>query len=253
MVAVRLAWFISSVCSAFRLFDLPYQDRIRYVARRSGVLPPLSYLCLPVSRTKSSARWLDRHFSDPYVRQAQARGLPSRAAFKLEEIQQRDRLLRPGMTVVDLGAAPGGWSRVAATLVGPKGRVVALDLLPMEATAGVEFIQGDFRESSICERLLTTLGERRVGLVLSDMAPNLSGIPTVDQPRTLYLAELADEFAQRVLDRDGSLLMKVFQGEGCDAFIKQLRSRFKTVALRKPPASRPESREVYVLAKGFIV
>jgi len=205
-----------------------------------------------MKRTKSSARWLDRHFSDPYVLQAQARGLPSRAAFKLEEIQQRDRLLRPGMTVVDLGAAPGGWSRVATTLVGPKGRVIALDLLPMNVPMGVEFIRGDFREPSVCEQLLATLGAQRVGLVLSDMAPNLSGIPTVDLPRTLYLAELADEFAQRVLDRDGSLLMKVFHGEGCEVFLKQLRSRFKTVVLRKPPASRQESREVYILAKGFI-
>ncbi|CAK0744970.1 23S rRNA 2'-O-ribose U2552 methyltransferase [Gammaproteobacteria bacterium] len=206
-----------------------------------------------MSRTKSSARWLGRHFSDPYVRQAQARKLPSRAAFKLEEIQQRDRLLRPGMTVVDLGAAPGGWSQVAADLVGSQGRVIALDLLPMTVTGRIEFIQGDFREPSVCEQLLTTLGEKPVSLVLSDMAPNLSGISAVDQPRTLYLAELAYEFAQRVLTRGGSLLVKVFQGEGCDAFLKQLRSRFETVTLRKPPASRQESREVYVLAKNFIL
>lgn len=206
-----------------------------------------------MSRTKkSSSRWLKRHFSDPYVRQAQAQGLPSRAVFKLEEIQQRDRLLRTGMTVVDLGAAPGGWSRFAASIVGSKGRLIALDLLPMKGMVGVEFIQGDFRDSAIQERLLTTLGERRVDVVLSDMSPNLSGISSVDQPRTLFLAELADEFAQHVLNQGGSLLVKIFQGEGCDTFIEQLRHHFATVTIRKPPASRVESREVYLLARNLI-
>ncbi|CAK0754523.1 23S rRNA 2'-O-ribose U2552 methyltransferase [Gammaproteobacteria bacterium] len=207
-----------------------------------------------MSRTKkSSARWLERHFSDPYVRQAQALGLRSRAAFKLEEIQQRDRVLRSGMTVVDLGAAPGSWSRVAADLVGPRGRVIALDLLPMAVTRGVEFIQGDFQEITVLNQLFTTIGSGQVDLILSDMAPNLSGIPSVDQPRTLYLAELADEFAQRVLKQGGSLLVKVFQGEGSDAFVARLRRSFSIVTPRKPSASRPESREVYILARNFIL
>jgi len=209
-------------------------------------------LTLLVSRAKSSTRWLERHFSDPYVRQAQAQGLPSRAVFKLEEIQQRDRILRPGMTIVDLGAAPGSWSQFAVNVVGSKGRVIALDLLPMEVIGGVEFIQGDFREGSVQEQLFITLGERRVNVVLSDMAPNLSGISSVDQPRTLYLAELANEFAQRILNRGGTFLVKIFQGEGVDDFIGQLRHHFAAVNLRKPPASRAESREVYVLGKNFM-
>ena len=218
---------------------------------------PLPPLHRPVSHTKSSARWLARNRADPYVRQARAQGLPSRAAFKLEEIHQRDRLLRAGMTVVDLGAAPGGWSQVAATLVAPTGRVFALDLLPLSkpealAALGVVFLQGDFRESSVCEQLFAALQGGRVDLVLSDMAPNLCGIPSVDQPRSLYLAELADEFAQRTLNRGGSLLVKVFQGEGFDGFLKQLHLHFGTVTLRKPQSSRSESRELYVLARNFI-
>lgn len=212
----------------------------------------------PVSHTKSSARWLARHHADPYVREARAQGLPSRSAFKLEEIQQHDRILRPGMTVVDLGAAPGGWSQVAATHVVPNGRVFALDILPMpKATEGpfrgVECIQGDFREPSVSEQLLTKLGGRCVDLLLSDMAPNLCGIPAVDQPRSMQLAELADEFAQQVLNRGASLLVKVFQGEGCDAFLGQLKHHFGTVTVRKPKSSRPESREVYLLAKRFLL
>ncbi len=209
-----------------------------------------------MSHSKSSTRWLARNNADPYVREARAQGLPSRAAFKLEEIHQRDRLLRKGMTVVDLGAAPGGWSQVAAGVVGESGRVFALDLLPLPkqdelAKLGVEFIQGDFREAVIAEQLLAALAGRRVDLLLSDMSPNLCGIPSVDQPRAMHLAELADEFAMRVLNPGASMLVKVFQGSGFDAFHKQLQSHFGTVTIRKPKSSRPESREVYLLARNF--
>ncbi len=206
-----------------------------------------------MSRSKSSARWLQRHFSDPYVKQAQARGLVSRAAIKLEEIETRDRFLRPGMTVVDLGAAPGGWSQVATERVGPTGRVVALDLLPLEISRGVTFIQGDFREPVIVEQLLTVLGETRVDVVLSDMAPNLSGVEAVDQPRAMYLAELALELSHQVLVGEGTLLVKIFQGTGFDDFLQNLRRHFRRVVVRKPKASRPESREVYLLARNFIL
>jgi 23S rRNA (uridine2552-2'-O)-methyltransferase len=202
-------------------------------------------------KTKSSRRWLDRHFNDAYVKRAQQEGYRSRAAFKLLEIQERDRILKPGMGVVDLGAAPGGWSQVARRLVGPQGRVLALDILPMEPIADVTFILGDFREASVLEQLRATLAGTAVDLVLSDMAPNLSGVAATDQARALYLCELALDLAQLVLKPGGHLVVKAFQGEGFDAYLRQMRGAFAQVLSRKPEASRPESREVYLVAKGF--
>ncbi len=206
-----------------------------------------------MARSKSSRRWLREHFDDAYVREAQARGYRSRAAFKLLELDRRAGLLRPGLTVVDLGAAPGGWSQIAAEKLGPAGRVVALDLLPMDALAGVEFIQGDFREDACYERLLTFLDGRPVDLVMSDMAPNISGVKAIDQPRAILLCELALAFARKVLRPGGDLLVKVFQGEGADAFMRDLRGAFSKVSVRKPEASRGRSREVYALARNHIV
>lgn len=204
-------------------------------------------------RSKSSDRWLKEHFSDEYVRRAKKEGWRSRAVFKLEEIQARDRLLKPGMTVVDLGAAPGGWSQYAVRAVGAKGAVVALDILPMDALAGVEFIQGDFREETVLENLRALLGERPVDLVMSDMAPNMSGMDAVDQPRSMYLAELALDFAAQVLRPGGDLLVKVFQGVGFDEFVRGARAHFEKVTVRKPQASRARSREVYLLGRNYRV
>ena len=204
-----------------------------------------------MARSKSSRRWLDRQFSDPYVKRAQEQGYRSRAAFKLLEIQDKDRLLAPGMRVVDLGAAPGSWSQIAARLVGPAGRVLALDVLPMEPLPGVEVLTGDFREDEILAELRRRLGDVPIGLILSDMAPNLSGTAAVDLPRALYLAELALDLAREILMAGGALVIKVFQGEGFDALLRALRDNFASVASRKPRASRPESRELYLVAKGF--
>lgn len=204
-----------------------------------------------MARSKSSARWLREHFTDEYVKRAQEEGYRSRAAYKLLEIQEKDRLLRPGLTVVDLGAAPGGWSQLAARLVGGQGAVIALDVLPMEPLAGVEFIQGDFRETEVLERLMAMLNGRPVDLVISDMAPNTSGIKAVDQPRVMYLAELALDFAQDRLRPGGGFLVKVFQGEGFDPFLKNVREAFATVVARKPKASRARSAEQYLLARNY--
>ncbi len=206
-----------------------------------------------MGRSKSSNRWLREHFDDEYVRKAQAEGWRSRAVFKLIEIQEKDRLIKPGMTVVDLGAAPGGWSQYAARLVGDRGRVVALDILPMDALAGVEFILGDFREEGPYQQLLDSLGEGKADLVISDMAPNITGMDSVDQPRAMYLAELALELAKEVLKPGGHMLVKVFQGEGSDAYLRSIREVFSIVTIRKPKASRPRSREVYALARNFKV
>lgn len=200
----------------------------------------------------SSKRWLKEHFSDQYVKKAQATGYVSRAAFKLQAIQEKDKLITPGMTVVDLGAAPGGWSQVARELVGEKGKVIALDILPMEPISGVTFIQGDFREQSVLDELLQEAGEHGVDVVISDMAPNLSGQKSIDQPRSMYLLELAWDCARQILRPGGHFLAKVFQGEGVDTFIKDIRSNFKTVKSRKPDASRARSREFYILGKGFL-
>lgn len=204
-----------------------------------------------MTRTKSSARWLREHFTDEYVKRAQEEGYRSRAAYKLLEIHEKDRLLRPGSTVVDLGAAPGGWSQLAARLLGGRGAVIALDVLAMEPLEGVEFIRGDFRETAVLERLLGALGGRAVDLVMSDMAPNTSGIKAVDQPRGMYLAELALDFAGQCLRSGGDLLVKVFQGEGFDPFLKGLRGTFASVAPRKPKASRARSAERYLLARNY--
>lgn len=204
-----------------------------------------------MARSKSSGRWLKEHFDDAYVQQARELGYRSRAVFKLQEINERDRILRPGMTVVDLGSAPGGWSQMAAQLVGDKGRVIALDILPMDALPGVEFIQGDFRELEVFEQLMAVIGENKVGLVISDMAPNMSGMKAVDQPRAMYLSEIALELARRVLAPGGDLLMKIFQGEGFENLMKELRSSFEKVMIRKPKASRARSAETYMLARGF--
>jgi 23S rRNA (uridine2552-2'-O)-methyltransferase len=204
-----------------------------------------------MARSKSSERWLREHFGDAFVRQAQALGLRSRAAFKLLEINERDRLLRPGQVVVDLGAAPGGWAQVAADKVGKHGRVIALDLLPIEPLAGVTVLQGDFTEQAVLDRLLGELEGRAVDLVLSDMAPNMSGMKAVDQPRAALLAELALECAREVLRPGGDLLLKMFQGEGFDPLLAELRAAFAKVVVRKPKASRPRSREVYLLARNY--
>jgi 23S rRNA (uridine2552-2'-O)-methyltransferase len=209
------------------------------------------------SRSKSSQRWLKEHFSDPYVKKAQAEGLRSRAAYKLEEVVERDRLLRPGMTVVDLGAAPGGWSqwvRQALDALGKgravPGRVIALDILEMPPLAGVEFLHGDFREDAVLSQLESMLGGRPVDLVLSDMAPNKSGMDAVDQPRIMHLAELAMDFADRHLGTGGDFLIKLFQGAGFDDYVRELRRRYTKVVIRKPAASRRRSSEVYALAQG---
>ncbi len=203
-----------------------------------------------MSRSKSSSRWLREHFSDPYVKRAQSEGWRSRAVFKLEELIERDHLLKPGMVVVDLGAAPGGWSQIARERLGGKGRVIALDILPMQGIGGVEFIHGDFREDSVLKQLENLLAGAAVDLVLSDMAPNMSGMTAVDQPRSMHLVELAEQFATDHLRVGGAFLTKVFQGEGFDEFVRRLRSGYERVSIRKPKASRARSPEVYALATG---
>ncbi|MFN3919567.1 MAG: 23S rRNA (uridine(2552)-2'-O)-methyltransferase RlmE [Methylohalobius sp.] len=204
-----------------------------------------------MAKTRSSGRWLAEHFTDAYVQLAQAQGYRSRATFKLQEIQARDRILTPGMTVVDLGAAPGGWSQFAADQVHPNGKVVAVDILPMDPLPRVTFLQGDFTQDQTWQRLRSILGDTSVNVVLSDMAPNLSGNRSVDQARAMHLAELALEAAEQLLLEGGCLLTKLFQGEGFEAFQKRLRNQFAKVTTRKPKASRPRSREVYLLAQGF--
>lgn len=201
-------------------------------------------------RSKSSARWLREHFDDVYVKRAQAQGLRSRAAFKLEELIERDRLLKPGITVVDLGAAPGGWSQVVRERLGDRGQVVALDILPMQGIAGVEFLQGDFREEAVLKQLESLLDGQKVDLVLSDMAPNMIGVAVADQARAMELAELALEFARSWLKPGGAFLVKLFQGTGFDEYLRRLRADFERVTMRKPKASRARSREVYALATG---
>lgn len=203
-----------------------------------------------MSRSKSSHRWLKEHFSDPYVKKAQAEGMRSRAAYKLEELVERDRLLRPGMAVVDLGAAPGGWSQWVRQSLGDTGRVVALDILDMPSLAGVEFICGDFREDAVLAQLEALLNSQPVDLVLSDMAPNMSGVDAVDLPRAMHLAELAMDFADRHLRPGGTFLIKLFQGVGFDDYVRALRKRYARVVIRKPAASRKRSPEVYALAQG---
>ena len=203
-----------------------------------------------MARSKSSHNWLKEHFDDHYVKLAQQRGYRSRACFKLLELQEQSRLIKPGMCVVDLGSAPGGWSQVAAELVGDKGVVIASDILPMDAIAGVEFVQGDFTEDSVFDALLATINQRPVDLVISDMAPNLSGTKAIDQPRAMYLVELAVDMARNVLNPGGAFVAKVFQGEGFDALLADLRGEYERVVIRKPKSSRPRSAEVYMVATG---
>ncbi|MCI4410504.1 MAG: 23S rRNA (uridine(2552)-2'-O)-methyltransferase RlmE [Thiotrichales bacterium] len=204
-----------------------------------------------MARTKSSQTWLKEHFSDPFWLLAQKEGYRSRATYKLKELDEKERLLKPGMLVADLGAAPGGWSQWAAERVSPGGMVVGLDLLPIVPLDGAVFLQGDFREESVLQLLLETLDNRQVDIILSDMAPNTSGIRGVDVPRSIYLSELALEFAALVLKPGGDLLIKVFQGQGFDALLKDVRNVFTKVQLKKPKASRDRSVEVYVLARGY--
>jgi len=204
-----------------------------------------------MSRSKSSHRWLKQHFKDPYVKRAQKEGLRSRSAYKLLEIQEKTKLIKPGMTVVDLGSAPGGWSQLASGIVGTTGKVYALDILPMEKLTHVEFLQGDFREESVMQQFLQRVQSKPVDLVISDIAPNFSGVRSVDQPRSIYLAELALDFAQKVLRPKASFIVKTFQGEGFEAFLKNLRRLFEKVTIRKPSASRGSSSEVYLIAKGY--
>lgn len=203
-----------------------------------------------MARSKSSARWLREHFSDPWVRKAHQEGVRARSAFKLAELLERDRLLRPEMTVVDLGAAPGAWSQLVRERLGDSGRVIALDILPMEPLAGVEFIEGDFREAATLAALEALLEGSRVDLVLSDMAPNMSGVAVSDQARAMHLAELAADFAARWLRPGGSFVVKLFHGAGFDQYVRDLRGQYERVIMRKPEASRSRSREVYALAQG---
>ncbi|WP_404402295.1 23S rRNA (uridine(2552)-2'-O)-methyltransferase RlmE [Idiomarina seosinensis] len=202
-------------------------------------------------RSTSSRRWLDEHFSDHFVKKAQKKGLRSRAVFKLEEIQQRDRLIKKGQTVVDLGAAPGGWSQYVADYFAGDGQVIACDILPMDPIAGVDFLQGDFLEDEVLQALLTRIGGKNVDVVLSDIAPNMSGNDNVDQARAMYLVELALDMCKQVLKPGGSFAVKVFQGQGFEEFLKELRAAFKTVKTRKPESSRARSREVYLVATDY--
>lgn len=204
-----------------------------------------------MSKSKSSRRWLDRHFNDEYVKRARQAGYRSRAAFKLLELQERDRILKQGMRIIDLGAAPGGWSQIAAGLVGAGGQVIALDLLPMDPLPGVIDLQGDFREDETLSRLMALLGGEPADLILSDMAPNVSGQMAVDQPRVMYLCELALDLARQVLKPGGGLVVKIFQGEGFESYLKELRTSFSRVVNRKPKSSRSNSRELYLVANGF--
>ena len=204
-----------------------------------------------MARSKTSKQWLKEHFDDVYVRRAQEEGYRSRASFKLLEIQEQDRLIKRGMTVVDLGAAPGGWSQVAANLVGDAGQVVASDILPIDSLPDVEFLQGDFTEQAVLDSLIKLLKDEHADLVISDMAPNMSGMRDIDIPQVMYLAELALDLARTVLKPEGSFLAKVFHGEGYEELQKQLKSSFTSLKVRKPRASRARSSEIYLLASGF--
>lgn len=204
-----------------------------------------------MARSKSSSRWLEEHVNDPFVKQAQIDGYRSRASYKLLEINTKDKLIHPNMLVMDLGSAPGGWSQVSAKLVGHKGRVIASDILPMDSIAGVEFIQGDFTEEAVFDEIMATLDGSLADVVISDMAPNISGVDVADQASSMYLVELALDMARQVLKPKGSFVAKVFHGEGYDEYVKDLRTSFDKVVIRKPDSSRARSREVYVVGKGF--
>jgi len=204
-----------------------------------------------MARSKTSASWLNEHVNDPYVKRAQVDGYRSRASYKLIEINDKDKLIKSGDIVMDLGSAPGGWSQIVAPWVGDKGRVIASDILPMDSLAGVDFIQGDFTEESVFEEIMRVLGDNEVDTVISDMAPNMSGVNATDQYSSMYLVELALDMARQVLKPKGSFCAKVFQGVGYDEYLKDVRSSFDKVFIRKPAASRPRSREVYIVGKGF--
>ncbi len=204
-----------------------------------------------MARTKSSTQWMQEHFDDEYVKMAKAQGYRSRAVFKLKEMNEKDKLIKAGMNIVDLGAAPGGWSQFARELLGKEGRLVALDILPFEPIDGVDMIIGDFREESVLNELYAILNHAPIHLVMSDIAPNMSGNKSTDQARVIYLSELALDMAKTVLTKNGTFLVKIFQGEGFEAFHKDVQQAFTTVIIRKPKASRPRSNEVYILAKGF--
>jgi 23S rRNA (uridine2552-2'-O)-methyltransferase len=204
-----------------------------------------------VARSKSSHNWLKEHFDDKYVKMAQKDGYRSRASYKLLEIQEKDKIIRPGMTVIDLGAAPGGWSQVTSRLIGGQGRLIASDILEMDSIPDVTFIQGDFTEDQVLANILAAVGNTQVDLVISDMAPNMSGLSAVDMPRAMFLCELALDLAGRVLRPGGDFLIKVFQGEGFDVYHKEIRKLFDKVQMRKPLSSRDRSREQYLLARGF--
>jgi 23S rRNA (uridine2552-2'-O)-methyltransferase len=204
-----------------------------------------------MARSKTSLEWLKRHVNDPYVKQAQKDGYRSRASYKLLELQEKYKLIRPGMSVVDLGAAPGGWSQVTSRLIGGQGRLIASDILEMDSIPDVTFIQGDFTQDEVLARILEAVGNSQVDLVISDMAPNMSGTPEVDMPRAMFLCELALDLATRVLKPGGDFLIKIFQGEGFDMYLKDVRTKFDKVQMRKPSSSRDRSREQYLLGKGF--
>ncbi|MEW6996270.1 23S rRNA (uridine(2552)-2'-O)-methyltransferase RlmE [Colwelliaceae bacterium BS250] len=203
------------------------------------------------TRTVSSQKWMKEHFDDEYVKKAQKLGLRSRAVFKIEEINNKDKLIKPGMNVVDLGAAPGSWSEYAVKVLGDKGQLVACDILPMESIAGVAFLQGDFREEAVLNTLLSKIDGRNVDVVMSDMAQNMSGNEATDQPRNMYLVELALDMCHQVLKKNGSFVVKVFQGEGFEQYMKDVRAAFVNVKTRKPESSRARSREVYIVATGY--
>ena len=204
-----------------------------------------------MARSKTSKQWLDRHVKDDYVKRSVKEGYRSRAVYKLIELNDKSQFLKSGQTVVDLGAAPGGWSQVASKIVGEKGKVIGLDLLPIDPLPDVEFLQGDFQEDEILHQLQEILGDQKIDLVLSDMAPNMSGMVAVDQPRAMYLCELALHFAREHLKPGGWFITKVFQGEGFEEFLKEVRQHFTKVSMKKPRASRPKSREMYLVAGNF--
>lgn len=204
-----------------------------------------------MARSKTSLGWLKRHVNDPYVKQAQKDGYRSRASYKLLEVQEKYKLIRPGMSVVDLGAAPGGWSQVTSRLIGGQGRLIASDILEMDSIPDVTFIQGDFTEDSVLARILEAVGNSQVDLVISDMAPNMSGTPEVDMPKAMFLCELALDLAERILKPGGNFVIKIFQGEGFDVYLKDARKKFDKIQMIKPDSSRGTSREQYMLAWGY--
>jgi 23S rRNA (uridine2552-2'-O)-methyltransferase len=204
-----------------------------------------------MARTKSSGQWLQEHVNDPYVKQAQRDGYRSRSSYKLIQLNEKDRLIRPGMLIVDLGSAPGGWSQVATRLAGEQGRVIATDILPMDPLKNVDFVQGDFTEEAVLNEVLGLLGGRKPHLVICDIAPNITGVDSADQASSMYLVELALDFVRQALEPRGDFVVKVFQGAGSDVYLKDVRTSFDKVFVRKPAASRARSREVYVVAKGF--